>query len=71
MCGGEERCIQDGKSAFGKPIHRGRDCIKMDLHKVGWVAWTGSSWLRIGTVAGSCECGNELLGFVKCRKFVD
>jgi len=24
----------------------------MDLQEVGWTAWTGSSWLRIGTGGG-------------------
>ena len=28
------------------------DNIKMDLHEVGCEAWTGLSWLRIGTVVG-------------------
>jgi hypothetical protein len=27
---------------------------------------TGLIWLRIGTVAGCCENGNEPSGFVKC-----
>jgi hypothetical protein len=29
-------------------IHRWEDNIKMDLHQVGWGAWTGLIWLRIG-----------------------
>jgi hypothetical protein len=29
--------------------------------------WTGSSWLRIGT----CECGNEPSGSIKCGEFLD
>jgi hypothetical protein len=55
-CGGEERCIQGfggnpkGKGPFGKPRRRWEDNIKMDLQKVG--AWTGSSWLRMGTGGG-------------------
>jgi len=32
--------------------------------------WTGSSWLRIGRV-GTCECGNEPSGSIKCREFLD
>jgi hypothetical protein len=31
--------------------------------------WTGSSWLRIGT--GTCECGNEHSGSMKCGEFPD
>jgi len=33
--------------------------------------WTGSSWLRIGQVAGACECGTESSGPIKCGKFLD
>jgi len=33
--------------------------------------WTGSSWLRIGKVAGTCECGNEPSELVKCEEFPD
>jgi hypothetical protein len=28
--------------------------------------WTGLIWLRIGRVAGTCECGNEPSGSIKC-----
>jgi hypothetical protein len=30
----------------------GRKNIKMDLQDVGWGAWTGLIWLRIGTGGG-------------------
>jgi hypothetical protein len=39
--------------------------IKMKLQE----AWTGSSWFRIGK--GTCECGNEPSGFIKCRECLD
>jgi hypothetical protein len=32
--------------------HRWEDNIKMDLQEVGWGAWTGLIWLRIGTGGG-------------------
>jgi hypothetical protein len=32
---------------------------------------TGSSWLRTGTEARTCECGNEPSGSIKCREFLD
>jgi len=42
-----------GKRPLGRPRHRWEDNIKMDLQEVGCVgAWTGLSWLRIGTVGG-------------------
>jgi hypothetical protein len=28
-------------------------------------------WLRIGSGVGSCECGNEPSGFIKCGEFLD
>ena len=46
-----------------------------DLAIDGWIVlkWSSMKWdgLRTRTVAGSCECGNELLGFIKCKEFVD
>ena len=51
----ERRCIQGfvGKPAerrpLGKPRRRWEDNIKMELQDVGWGAWTGLKWLRIGT----------------------
>jgi len=34
-------------------IHRWEDNIKRDLHEVGWGAWTGLIWLRIGKGGGN------------------
>jgi hypothetical protein len=39
----------EGGRQFGRPRRRWEDNIKMDLREVGWGAWTGSIWLRIGT----------------------
>jgi hypothetical protein len=44
----------EGRRPFERPRRRWKDNIKMDLREVGWGAWTGSIWLRIGT-------GGELL----------
>ena len=33
-------------------------------------AWTRLIWLRIGTMVGPCECNNEPLGSIQCRKFL-
>ena len=41
-----------GKRPLGRPRNRREDNIKMDLHEVGWRAWTGLIWLRIGTDGG-------------------
>ena len=42
----------EGKRPLGRPRRRWEDNIKMDLREVGWAAWTGSIWLRIGTGGG-------------------
>ena len=38
----------EGKRPFGRPRFRWEDKINMDLQEVGWEAWTGLMWLRIG-----------------------
>jgi hypothetical protein len=45
---------REGRRPLGRTRRRWEDNIKMDLREVGWGAWTGSIWLRIGT-------GGELL----------
>jgi hypothetical protein len=60
----------EGKRPLGRPRRRREDNIKMDLQEVGWEAWTGLIWLRIGTVAGACDCGNEPSGSINARDFL-
>ena len=43
----------EGKRPLGRPRPRWEDNIKVDLKEVGWEAWTGLIWLRIGTGSGS------------------
>ena len=40
------------KETIWKTRARWEDNIKMDLQEVGWVAWTGLIWLKIGTGGG-------------------
>jgi hypothetical protein len=42
----------EGRRPLGRPKRRWDDNIKMDLQEVGWGAWTGLIWLRIGTGGG-------------------
>jgi hypothetical protein len=42
----------EGRRPLGRPMHRWEDNIKIDLQEVGWGAWTGLVWLRIGTGGG-------------------
>jgi hypothetical protein len=42
---------------------------------LGWIfnKWSGLDWYGSGErqVAGSCECGNEHSGSIKCGEFLD
>jgi hypothetical protein len=42
----------EGRIPLGRPRRRWEDNIKMYLQEVGWGAWTGLIWLRIGTGGG-------------------
>jgi hypothetical protein len=42
----------EGRRPLGRSRRRWEDNIKMDLQEVGWGAWTGLIWLRIGTGGG-------------------
>jgi hypothetical protein len=44
----------EGKRPLGRPRHRFENGIVTDLREIGWGAWIGFDWLRIGT-------GGELL----------
>jgi hypothetical protein len=52
---------------LGRPRRRWEDNIKMDLREVGWGAWTGSIWLRIGTGGGLLWMRLWTFGFHKMR----
>ena len=59
------------KRLHGRPRRRWHDNIKMDLQEVGRGAWTGLSWVRIGTRGGACKRGDEPSGSIKCVEFLD
>jgi hypothetical protein len=42
----------EGRRPLGRPRRRWEDNIKMDLQEVGWGAWSGLIWLKIGTGYG-------------------
>jgi hypothetical protein len=46
---------------------RWEDNIKLDLQGVGW---GGVDWIDLAAVAGTCECGDEPSGFIKCGNFL-
>jgi hypothetical protein len=42
----------EGRRPLGRPRRRWEYNIKMEFQEVGWGAWTGLIWLRIGTGGG-------------------
>jgi len=42
----------EGRRTLGRPRRRWEDNIRMDLQEMGWRAWTGLIWLRIGKGGG-------------------
>ena len=62
----------EGKRPLSNPIRRREDNIKIDLQELGWGAWAGFIWPRIGRGGGHLyTCGNEPSGSTKCREFLD
>jgi hypothetical protein len=49
----------------------GRVILRCIFKKQDVEVWTGLSWLRIETDGGTCECGNEPSGSIKCEEFLD
>jgi hypothetical protein len=47
---------------WGDPGIGGRIILGWIFRKWDEGVWTGLGWLRIETVASSCECGNEPSG---------
>jgi hypothetical protein len=56
---------------LGDPDIDGRIILKWIFRKCDLCLRTGWSWLRIGKVVGSCECGTEHSGSVKRGEFLD
>jgi hypothetical protein len=53
---------------LGRLRHRWADNIKMDLKELGC---GGMDWINLAHDRGTCECGNETSGAIKCGKFRD
>jgi len=75
---GEERGVYrvllgnpEGRRPLGRPRRRWVDNSRMDRQEVGcgYMDWIGLAQDR--QVADACECGNEVLGSVKYREFLD
>jgi hypothetical protein len=77
MHGRDEKCIQN----FGRKNLQERDnsenlvmdgniILKLILDIQDGKVWTGLIWLRIGSVAASCEHGNESSCSLKGKHFL-
>jgi hypothetical protein len=58
------------KRLLGRTRHRWEDNITMDLQEVGWGSMDWMIWLSMGQVLGTCKCGNEPSGSIKCGEFL-
>jgi hypothetical protein len=58
----------EGKRPLGRSRHRWEDNSKIGLQEVGWLAWTGLMWLKIGTGGSTCKRGIEPSGSIKCEE---
>jgi hypothetical protein len=56
---------------WGDPDVDVRIILRWIFRKWEGVVGTGWSWLGYGQVAGTCECGNELSGSIKCGEYLD
>jgi len=61
----------EGKRHLEDPGIDGRIIIRWICRTWGVRAWTGSIWLRIGTVLGAYEYSNEPSYSIKCGEFLD
>jgi hypothetical protein len=56
---------------FGDPGIDGRIILRWILRKWDVGVKTGPSWLKIGKLAGTCECGNEPSGSIKFGEYLE
>jgi hypothetical protein len=61
----------EGRRPLGRPRRRWENNIKMDLREFGWGHGLDRSDSGQGQVAGSCECGYEPSGSIKCGAFLE
>ena len=59
----------EGKRLLGRPRRRWEDNIKMHLQEVGCGYGLDQAGSGLGQVVGTCECGNEPSGSIKCGEF--
>jgi hypothetical protein len=55
---------------WGDPDINGWIILRWNFRKWEGVVGTGCSWLRVGIMAGTCGCGNELSYSIKFGEFL-
>jgi hypothetical protein len=60
----------EGNRALGRIGVDGKLILNWVSKKWDGEAWTRLIWLRIGQMAGACECNNEPFGSIQCREFL-
>ena len=61
----------EGKRPLGRPRLTWEENIKMDLQEMGCGFMDNQGGSRYRQVAGTCECGNEPMGSIKCGEILD
>jgi hypothetical protein len=61
----------EGKRPLGTPRRRWVENIKADLQEIGCGGMDCIELAQDRQVAGSCECGNDPSGSIKCGEFLD
>jgi hypothetical protein len=57
----------EGKRLLGRPRLSLENNVKIDLQKV---RCEGTEWIDLAPDRGTCECGNEPSGSIKCGEFL-
>jgi hypothetical protein len=58
----------EGQRPIGRPKLRWEDNIKMDYQEM---RCEDMDLIALAQMAGTCECGNEHSGSIKCGEFLD
>jgi hypothetical protein len=59
------------RDCWGDPGINGRITLGWIFRKWDMGMCTGLGWLRMGQLAGACECGEEPSDSIKCGEFLD